>query len=224
MTFITESFYNKISGRSLELYTNRFEQYASVVANQVSSQVEYLKTIHPNGRLEATLHHVVVQPHECRCVGFIDDTSIVTCRPGESMQESGEITEDIQRAFYSGFIRRHGLKAQTIFLPDGMVGSVWIASLRNNDNGMFNMSNMGDYLLEVLPTMPNCGPDRNVHYALYCDMIFQNHHCLFNCPKKLQDPHEIAVLNRFDSTRVSIKMMYRRFKTLFPIFSGGKSL
>ena len=78
VTMTTHVFYNKISGRSLKIYSHRLEQYARVVANFVSSQTEYVETINQNDRLVGSLHHVIVCPQECRCIGFIDDTFIVT--------------------------------------------------------------------------------------------------------------------------------------------------
>jgi hypothetical protein len=44
----------------------------------------------------------------------------------------------------SSYFRAHGLKAQVVFLPNGMIGSVYIASMRHNDNGILNMSNLSN--------------------------------------------------------------------------------
>ena len=77
--------------------------------------------------------------------------------------------QDIQRAFYSGYLRRHGLKAQVVYLPIGIVGSVYIIELRQNDNGVQNMSGLNNYLLNLV---------RGIFFGgllpcLYCDGIFR---------------------------------------------------
>ena len=52
--------------------------------------------------------------------------------------------------FYSGYFRAHGLKAQVVYLPIGLIGSVYIDSIRENNNGMQNISGLNDYLVELL--------------------------------------------------------------------------
>ena len=56
-----------------------------------------------------------------------------------------------------------------MFLPNGMVGSVYVASLRHNDNGVQNMSGLNDYLCRILSAFrfaSGCLP------CLYADGIF----------------------------------------------------
>ena len=48
------------------------------------------------------------------CVGFIDGTMRVTCRPSEN-----------QKSAYSGYKRAHGLKFQSIMLPNGIIGDLY---------------------------------------------------------------------------------------------------
>ena len=55
-------------------------------------------------------------------------------------------------------------------------------------------------------------------------MIFQNHECLVNRPRNLQDESDTAAFDHFDSLRASIEMLYGRHKTMFPIFGGSKRL
>ena len=221
---IVTNFYHKISGRSLELYTNRLGVYAMAIANRVASQVLYKEKVYADGRIEGTYAHVEMDPTQAQVVGFIDDTSIYTCKPGVSLRERGETDQDFQKAIYSGFMKRHGLKAQTIYHPDGMVASVFVDSLRQNDNGMFNLSNLSEYLLDTYPEMPNPINDAALRYALYGDMIFQRHECLINRPHGVQDEADEVIFDRFDSMRVSIEMLYGRLKTLYPLFGGSRRL
>ena len=48
------------------------------------------------------------------CVGFIDGTMRVTCRPSKN-----------QKSAYSGYKRAHGLKFQSVMLPNGIIGDLY---------------------------------------------------------------------------------------------------
>ena len=51
-------------------------------------------------------------------VCFIDGKAWATCRPGG--KESTGPRDDVQRAFYSGYYKAHGLKAQNVMFCDGI--------------------------------------------------------------------------------------------------------
>ena len=208
------------------MYVDRIPKYSKAVADRCASQVQYDKKVYADGRIEGTYSHVQIDPYQSRVIGFINDTGIPTCRPGVSMRARGATDQDNQRAFYSGFMKCHRLKAQTAKVVDGMFASVWVASIRNNNNRMFNLSNLGDYLIDILPLMPNpADPNMNMRYAFYGDKIFQNHECIITRPKgQLDNPSDVAIFDRFDSMRASIEMMYGGFKNIFPIFGGKKRL
>ena len=55
-----------------------------------------------------------------------------------------------------------------VYLPIGIIGSVFITELRQNDNGVQNMSGLNDYLLELFNGISIDG----LFPALYCDGIF----------------------------------------------------
>ena len=124
----------------------------------------------------------MINPENQRCVRFMDDSMLPTCRPGDSIWRRENAGIDIQKCFFNGWKNKHGLKAQTIMLPDGMWGNIYIMSMRNNDNGLFNMSGIGDYLAEIFPIMDGCEPNRPIRYAIYSDGILQSYECVFNRP------------------------------------------
>jgi len=93
-----------------------------------------------------------------------------TSRPGNSVTRRHDFENDIQRAFYSGYLRRHGLKAQVVLLPIGIIGSVFITELRQNDSGVLNMSGLNDYLVGLLSN----NLVGRLFPCLYCDGIFAN--------------------------------------------------
>jgi hypothetical protein len=73
------------------------------------------------------------------CVfAFTDNTMNATCRPGggpaRDRTNAPRNDPDIQRAWYNGWKKLHGMKWQTVDMPNGMNFAVWGAvSCRHND-------------------------------------------------------------------------------------------
>ncbi len=85
------------------------------------------------------------------CVfGFLDDFTMPTARPGSLPTRRHGFANNIQRAFYSGYLHCHGLNVPVVFLLIGIVGSIFITEIRHNDNGVLNMSGLNDYLCWLL--------------------------------------------------------------------------
>ena len=89
------------------------------------------------------------------CVfGFGDCIPIKTCCPGAGpVNSEGGCCEnafEIQRAFYTRYGKQWGMKAQTITLPNGMVGHAYISSIAQNDRGMVNISGIEEMMKVVL--------------------------------------------------------------------------
>ena len=79
----------------------------------------------------------------------------------------------IQRAFCLTYLHCHGLKFQTVMLPNGMWGSVYGASCRHNDLGMLNLSALQDQLIEYFVTNNVTVGDGITMPALFGDQIYQ---------------------------------------------------
>ena len=60
---------------------------------------------------------------------------------------------------------------QVVLLPNGMIGSICICSLRHNDNGVQNLSGLNGYLVSLLNPLYQNG-NNSVYPALYGDGIF----------------------------------------------------
>ncbi len=88
--------------------------------------------------------------------------------PESLMQRVNSFEHDIQRAFYSGYLCQHELKAQVVYLTIGVIGSVFITELCQNNNGVKDISSLNDYLLKLLAGIFICG----LPPCLYCDGIF----------------------------------------------------
>ena len=98
--------------------------------------------------------HTKCSLNKCWC--FIDGTVRAICRPGL-----------VQKPFYNGHKRFHGLKFQTIATPDGLVAHMFgpIESCRH-DLGMLRESGLGNQLESLLDT-PN-----GKTYCIYGDPAY----------------------------------------------------
>jgi hypothetical protein len=145
------TFYNKISGTSLNQWLpDKLDICRELIFNSVTTgAIEEIQF--EEGQVvdrQWILHHF--EYDSFRVFGFLDDFALPTARPGNSANQREGFHENIQRAFYSGYFRKHGLKAQVVYLPIGLIGSIFITEIRQNDNGVLNMSGLNDYLCWLL--------------------------------------------------------------------------
>jgi hypothetical protein len=91
--------------------------------------------------------------------GFIDNTMNATCRPGGGPTRDGAHAPRndplLQRAWYNGWKKLHGMKWQTVDLPNGMNFHVWgPVSVRHNDIYTFHESAINERIAQLqLPSM-----------------------------------------------------------------------
>jgi hypothetical protein len=79
------------------------------------------------------MHHF--EYNTFRIFAFLDDFAIPTAHPGGGPgARLKEFSRDIQQPFYSGYLQAYGPKAQVVFLPISITGSVFITELCQNDN------------------------------------------------------------------------------------------
>ena len=114
--------------------------------------------------------------------------------PGTSVRRENGFYDDIQRAFYSGYFAGHGLKVQALSLPNGMIGSVYVSSLRNSDSGLLNLSGLNEYLEDLFRDagmlLPSAG---NQFPAAYADGTFLQLSCIVATRRTGDDDaHRIA--------------------------------
>jgi hypothetical protein len=209
------TFYNKISGNSMsqwipqKLHLCRRLIYDALSSDAIE-EFEYL-----NGELidrRWILHHLHYDSF--RIFGFLDDFAMPTTRPGNSVTRRYDFESDIQRAFYSGYLRRHGLKAQVVYLPIGIIGSVFITEIRQNDSGVLNMSGLNDYLVGLLSghLVGRLFP------CLYCDGIFANLATVL--PRYTNPTPEEGLLNlKLACQRQCIEHVFGDHRNRFKLFS-----
>lgn len=165
-----------------------------------------------------------IQRHEMNAdtfnvVGFIDNTLFGTCRP------SGP--NEVQKAFYSGWRRKHGLKWQTVEMPNGLTmhafGGV---SMRHNDN--FTLAASG-----FVPIFRNAQLTSEKKYALYGDSAYLRTDWILSRHKPLCiDGVVLHELTRDQITenvvmsalRECVEWSYKDVKTLFAYVDYHKKL
>ncbi len=136
-----------------------------------------------------------------------------TARPANLAMRMHGFVENIQRAFYSGYLRHHGLKAQVVYLPIGIVGSIFITELCHNDNGILNMSGLNDYVCWLLS-------GHFIHdplHCLYCNGVFAIHPTIL--PRFVNPtPAQVYLNLKFSLKRQCIKHVFGDHQTCFKLF------
>ena len=209
------------SNLSLSLYKLlQIDTFRQAIYNRISSQpdgnelrVPEVAAAQENG---VDLIFNLGDPASFRPFGFVDCFGIKTCRPGISRDIS--FIHDLQRAFYSGYFRAHGLKAQVVFLPNGMVGSIYVASLAQNDRGMVNLSGLNDYLVYLLHEVL-LPPQFQFHPAIYGDGIYTVMLCIISRFTGQLSPQERAMNIRMAGVRMSIEHCLGLHHIRFKIFN-----
>jgi hypothetical protein len=208
------TFYNKISGTSLDQWIPVHLNSCRWLIYDALSDGGLEEVRFENGEVvnrRWILHHF--QFDSFRPFGFLDDFGIQTARPGSWARRLNNFEHDIQRAFYSGYLRRHGLKAQVVYLPIGIIGSVFITELRQNDNGVQNISGLNNYLLNRLRGIFVGG----LFPCLYCDGIFATLSTIL--PRFNNPSPELQLLNmRLASLRQCIEHVFADHRIRFKLF------
>ena len=114
------------------------ENWAYLLQDNLAFWKPYLPEFAEKIRAKLDQKGVHFPPGSFRVFGFTDNTMNATCRPGGGPTRTGEDAPRadplIQRAWYNGWKKLHGMKWQTVDLPNGMNMHVWgPVSIRHND-------------------------------------------------------------------------------------------
>ena len=208
-----ETFYHKISGTSLSQWVpHQVNHFRRLIHSALQDGAIERTRRDDNGDVaEQEIIRLDFLLETFRIIGFLDDTGIPTARP-----DRGDEDVDVQRAFYSGYFSSHGLKCQVVYFPNGMIGSAFITEMRQNDNGVQNISGLNNYLLRLLQ---NTGlVFGGLPPALYCDGIFGVLATIV--PRFVGNiTQEQRLLNmRMSSVRQIIEHVFADHYTLFRLF------
>ena len=114
----------------------------------------------------------------------------------------------------------HGLKYQTVLLPNGSYGIVWGVLHQHNDTLVFNMSGLEDYMAEILE------PDEygNLPCGL-ADRIFSKSTVVMTTKvHNYSTTNNKRVYKRLASIRQLVELQYGLFFNLFRLFQRKKHL
>ena len=101
-----------------------------------------------------------------------------------------------------------------MYLPIGIIGSVFITEIRQNDSGVLNMSGLNDYLVGLL----SGNLVGQLLPCLYCDGIFANHATIL--PRFTNPTPEERLLNlKLASQRQCIEHVFGDHRVRFKLFS-----
>jgi hypothetical protein len=158
---------------------------------------------------------------DCFCIfGFIDNTMNATMRPGGGpAPDRSRYSQLIQRAWYSGWKKIHGMKFQTVDLPNGMTCDAWGGvSIRHND--FFSLTKS-----KIVPRLRTLQAGSPVQYKLYGDSIYPT---MSHLRSRFDDDHltaeEITINAAMSACRQSIEWNYAHLKNKFKLLDFTKAL
>jgi len=130
-----------------------------------------------------------------------------------------------QRAFYTRFKKLHGIKVETVFLPNGMSTVFGPVSARRYDatgvNGVLQMSNLNAFLVRIQTHYQH-------EYAAFGDSVYNvNLRCIRSYFRRYvgQPPltaHERACNDAIKKARLSIELSYAEVSDLFEMCANPK--
>ena len=208
---IYNHFYHKISGDSMQQWLPFIGDFRQAIHDKLMDGI-----IHERQPDSPPTNWEVYIPYQTfRVFGWLDDTELQTNRPraARPMNNQEEMI-DTQQSFYNRYFRGHGLKAQVVHLPNGMIGSIFIGSMRHNDNGLQNMSGLNDYLFSILPPLYQTPTHTNVFPALYGDGIFATLATIIG-PYRAPNWEQRVVNTRMSSLREDIE---HKFSQVFGLY------
>ena len=120
-------YFHKICGQSYKMYTQDTHLFREAIYRSC---------------FESRLDNYPFEDH--RIFAFVDAKSHESCRPGGSGQadtrDERDVLNALQQAFYTHYGKLHGLRVQSITLPNGMFGNIFVATAAQNDRGLLNIS------------------------------------------------------------------------------------
>jgi hypothetical protein len=126
----------------------------------------------------------------------------------------------MQRAFYSGWKRLHGLKHQSVVLPNGMTGDLWgPCSVRHND--LYTLRESG-----LNARVAACQQGRPLQFCMYGDGIFPyaSHLRSKHVNPNGLTPRQTAENNAMTKVRIAVEWDYGVIAGLFPFLNHSLNI
>ena len=215
------TFYNKISGDSMRMWVPHINDFRLSIWLKLNEGYSVEERYNATDIMQNLRTIVLLSiPYEAfRIFGFLDDTGFRTTAPGIGSRRENGYYDDVQRSFYSAYFSGHGLKVQTLSLPNGMIGSVYLGAWRVSDSGLLNMSGLDTYLSSLFNefNMRLAGAF-NQFPAVYGDGIFPQLTTIV-ARYGLANQNEARVNRRLASVRQSIEHIFGLHHNTFALFS-----
>ena len=172
LRYITDRYENILGNQGLTRYVQDFPRFHNAIENYVQRDRHFED-------LEGAWTFIPgLQFLPWDIFGFIDDTMYRSCAPfsGPRGDYAGaarkEVYDDAQRALYTGYKKFHGLKLQTVLLPNGLSFVFGGVSCRRGDAEVLRMSGLNNFLLFVQQGLFALATGAPIIYALFGDTAF----------------------------------------------------
>ena len=149
LKYLDERYSNIIGHQGLARYLDDFPRFKRAIK-------EYVQRDHQRELVDGTMTIVPgINFLPWDVFAFIDDSidQVSTPFSGPRGDYEGAARKaefaDAQQAFYSGYSKNHGIKIETIFLPNGLTTLFGPVSARRADAGVLAMSNLNAFLVEL---------------------------------------------------------------------------
>lgn len=210
--YLFETFYNAITGSSIDMWVNEIDDFRCAIWKSFT-ELLVGKDGNPT-RFDVDLANWPI-------AFFLDCTTQLTCRPGGGGEQTSYVSL-LQKAFYSGYVKRHGLKFQTLWAPNGMFVSVFGSSLRVQDNGMVNISGLNSYLETRMPVLES--EHGSFQAKAYGDAIYSDRSCIVGRAKKNNDDEWRKMIDKqLGRKRTSVENSYAGLKAFAGLFAKDKA-
>ena len=139
--FIHHKYYHRICGKSMSYWASSITAFREAIWRHVCFK--------PGGQQD--IHDFSAETFPV--FGWIDCMQHSTCAPGSGpINDADDRRENafyLQRAFYSAYGKKWGMKTQALHMPNGMIGNVWHCSVSHNDKGAINLSGLEPELIRA---------------------------------------------------------------------------
>jgi len=218
--YLDERYQNIIGHQGLLRFVDDFPRFYDAIQQKVQQSYVHDEDRQNNTHEETT--GLAFLPFDI--FGFIDCSIDRINRPfsgpAGDYEGAGQKPEYpvAQRAFYTGFKKLHGIKVETVFLPNGISTLFGPVSARRSDIPVLQMSNLNEFLVRIQL-------HKQHEYSALGDSIYNiNLRCIRSYFKRYvgQPPltaHERRCNLAIKKARESIEWSYASVSTLFRICS-----
>jgi len=196
------------------------ERWGYLLTNNVAFWNPYFEICAEAIRLKVWEKGCYFAPGSFAIFGFIDNTMNATCRPKGGPRGDGTNAPRndprIQEAWYNGWKKLHGMKWQTVDLPNGMTYHAWGAiSVRHND--MYSLRHSGINDLTAQQQLHNA-----LQYFIYGDsayMTLDTSHIRARHNYAINTVRETLENKSMSSCREQIEWDYGEMGRFFPFIT-----